>query len=100
MTPIIHPIADELLADRAIEQFLLGYDPLLYAADLGLSPEQVFDQIRVTLRIYIEKSMAAEQKLRRPRAGRKSILGRPMTNVEMLQRSRAKKKKNQENHND
>ncbi len=33
MPPIIHPIADEI------------------TADLGLTPEQVWDQIRVTLQI-------------------------------------------------
>ena len=58
------PIADESTADRAIELFLSGFDPLLYAADLGLTPEQVWDQIRTTLRIYIEKAMAANEKAR------------------------------------
>lgn len=92
MTAIIHPIADEMLADRAIELFRRRYDPLLFAADLGLTPEQVWDQIRVTLDIYIEKSLAAEQKLRRKGTGRKPLFDRPMTNAERQRRKYAKKK--------
>lgn len=92
MKPIAHPIADESLADRAIELFLAGHDPLLYAADLGLTPETVFDQIRTTLRIHIEKTLAAEQKLSRKGTGRPPLFGKPMSNAERLQRSRAKKK--------
>jgi len=92
MQPIIHPIADEVTADRAIELFLSGYDPLLYAADLEVTPEQVFDQIRTTLRIYIEKSLVAEQKLNRKGTGRPPLFGAPMTNAERLKRSRANRK--------
>lgn len=52
------PITDETTAERAIDQFLAGYDPLLYASDLGLTPEQVFDQIRYLLDIFIAERMA------------------------------------------
>lgn len=92
MNSIIHPIADELTADRAIELFLAGHDPLLFAANLGLTPEQVWNQIRVTLRIYVEKALAAEQKLSRKGTGRKPLFGRPMTNAERQKRKYAKKK--------
>lgn len=68
----LQPIADESTAERVIEQFLAGYDPLLFAGDFGLTPEQVFDQIRWTLRLYVEKALADARKLsRRGRAGRK-----------------------------
>jgi len=92
MSTIIHPIPDEAAADRAIELFLRGFDPLLFAADLGLTPEQVWDQIRVTLQIYVEKALAAEQKLSRKGTGRKPLFGRPMTNAERQRRKYAKKK--------
>ena len=82
------PIADDDLADRAIELFLAGYDPLLFAADLGLSPETVFAQIRTTLRIYIEK---AQRLSRKGRAGRRPLGKRAMTASERKQRQRAKK---------
>lgn len=92
MKPIIHPIADELIADRAIELFLAGYSPDLYAWELGCTPEQVFDQIRTTLRIYVEKALAAEQKLSRKGTGRPPLFGKPMTNAERLKRSRENRK--------
>lgn len=62
MLEIIHPIQDEVTADRAIELFLAGYEPLLFAADLGVTPEQVWDQIRVTLRLHIGKNLAAAKR--------------------------------------
>lgn len=92
MTDIIHPIADEMLADRAIELFLAGYSPDLYAWELGCTPEQVWDQIRVTLRIHVEKALAAQQKLSRKGTGRPPLFGKAMTNAERLRRSREKRK--------
>ena len=80
------PIADESTAERVIESFLAGYDPLLYAADLGLTPEQVFDQIRWTLKRYIEKLT------RKGKAGRKRIGDQPMTGTQRARKSRAAKK--------
>lgn len=50
MTDSKPPIHDDVLADYALELFLKGYEPLLYAADLGLTPEQVWDVLRLALR--------------------------------------------------
>lgn len=86
------PIEDDFLADRALELFLAGREPLLYAADLGLTPEQVYDQIRWTLKLYIEKALAAQTKLnRKGKAGRKPIGKRPLTNAEKVRQYRARK---------
>jgi hypothetical protein len=85
-------ISDETIGEEAVDRFLSGYDPLLYAAGLGLTPEQVWDQIRATLRIYVDKATAAEQKLSRKGTGRKSLFGRPMTNAERQRRKIAKQK--------
>lgn len=63
------PIADEARAERAIELFLAGYDPLLFAAELGLTPEQVNAQIRWTLSLYIARAA----RLGRKGTGRKRI---------------------------
>lgn len=83
------PIADESTAERVIESFLAGYDPLLYAADLGLTPEQVFDQVRWTLSLYIEK---AQRLSRKGKAGRKPLGDRAATGTERARKSRAAKK--------
>lgn len=70
MNQTIQPISDDDLADRAIELFLAGYEPMLFARDLGLTPEQVYDQIRWTLQLYIDKALAAQTKLSRKGTGR------------------------------
>ena len=68
----LQPIADDAVAERVIEQFLAGYDPLLFAGDFGLTPERVIDQVRWTLRMYVEKATSDARKLsRKGRAGRK-----------------------------
>lgn len=86
------PILDDDVADRAIELFLAGHEPLLFAANLGLMPEQVYDQIRWTLRLYIDKALAAQTKLnRKGKAGRKPIGERPLTNAEKVRQYRARK---------
>lgn len=59
------PIPDEVLADHAIDLFLKRYEPLLYAADLGLTPEQVWDQIRYTLQECLDK-LSRQGKAGRP----------------------------------
>ena len=79
------PIADEATAERVIDQFLAGHEPLLYAADLGLTPEQVIDQIRWTLAQYVRK-------LSRKGTGRKPLGEKPMTSTERAKRARKKKR--------
>jgi len=98
MTPIIHPIQDEMIADRAIELFLAGNEPLLFATDLGVTPEQVWNQIRVTLRLHISKNLAAAK--RSAKNGAKG--GRPRNNnpspaalAKRKSRARAQKQPNQ-----
>ena len=59
------PIPDDVLADYALDLFLKGYEPLLYAANLGLTPEQVWDQIRYTLQECFNK-LSREGKAGRP----------------------------------
>lgn len=79
------PITDDAVAERAIALFLAGYDPLLFAADLNLTPETVFDQIRWTLNDCQEKLS------RRGRAGRKPIGARAQTGTERSRKSRKRK---------
>lgn len=79
------PIADEATAERAVELFLAGHDPLLYAADLHLPPETVLDQIRWTLR------QCQDRLSRRGRAGRKPIGKRPQTSTERSRKSRKRR---------
>ena len=79
------PIADEATAERVIEWFLAGYEPLLFAADFGLSPEQVIDQIRWTLALYVRK-------LSRKGTGRKPIGEKAMSSTERAKRARKKKR--------
>lgn len=50
MHPTLRPIQDEILATTAIDYFIAGHEPLLYASDLGATPEQVWDTIRVALK--------------------------------------------------
>lgn len=82
------PIADDNIAECVIEQFLAGYDPLLFAGDFDLTPEQVTDQIRWTLRLYVEKAIADGRKLsRKGRAGRK-----PKPDDQVSAKTRAQRK--------
>ena len=85
------PIADEATAERVIDQFLAGYEPLLFAADFGLTPDQVIDQIRWTLQRYITEALTSAQKLSRKGTGRKPIGAKPMTSTERAKRARKKK---------
>jgi hypothetical protein len=62
----ITPIQDETAAEKAIELFCAGYEPLLYAADLGVEPEQVWDTLRQAL-IHCRDNHA------RPNAGRPQV---------------------------
>lgn len=87
------PITDEAAAERVIDQFLAGYEPLLFAADLGLTPEQVLDQIRWTLQRYITEALTSARKLSRKGTGRKPIGDAPMTSTERAKRARKKKRK-------
>jgi len=88
MENITQPIPDENTAERVIELFLAGYDPLLFAADFGLTSEQVIDQIRWTLKIYVEKTIAQAHKLRRKgMAGRK-----PKPDDQISAKTRAQRK--------
>lgn len=50
MTKNDQPIQDELVADHAIDMFIAGYEPLLYANNLGLTPEQVWTVFRDALK--------------------------------------------------
>lgn len=97
MKSIIHPIPDEASAERALELFLAGYDPLLYAADLGLTPEQVFDQIRATLRIYIARVLESPAEIGR-RGGQATSDAKAAAASDNLAKARAKRwpKKNGE----
>lgn len=81
---MIQPIEDEFLADKAIDLFIAEYEPLLYAADLGATPQQVWDTIRTALKHCRDNHT-------RPTAGRKTIeTNNPKT---IAQRNwRAKKK--------
>ena len=80
------PIQDEITADKAVDMFLAGFEPFLYAADLNATPEQVWDTLRAAL-IHCRDSHA------RPTAGRKPIGTRPKTNSERQAEYRARKKK-------
>ena len=91
------PIADEATAERVIDQFLAGYEPLLYAADLGLTPEQVLDQIRWTLQAYITEALTSARKLSRKGTGRKPIGDAPMTSTERAKRTRQRKQAERQN---
>lgn len=85
------PIADEATAERMIDQFLAGHEPLLFAADFGLTPDQVLDQIRWTLRAYITEVITSARKLSRKGTGRKPLGAKPMTSTERAKKARKKK---------
>lgn len=61
-----HSIQDDIAATQAIDQFIAGYEPLLYAADLNATPEQVWDTLRVALKHCRDNHS-------RPTAGRPKI---------------------------
>lgn len=66
MPQTLHPLQDDYIAERALDLFLAGYEPLLYAADLGVEPEEVWDTLRQAL-IHCRDNHA------RPGAGRPRI---------------------------
>lgn len=86
----LHPIQDERAAEKAVDLFIAGCEPLLYASDLGATPEQVYDTLRVALR-HCRDNHA------RPTAGRKPVGKRAKTRAEIqaAYRARQPKKKKQ-----
>jgi hypothetical protein len=91
------PITDEATAERVIDQFLAGHEPLLYAADFGLTPDQVLDQIRWTLRAYITEALTSARKLSRKGTGRKPLGDAPMSSTERAKRTRKRKQAERQN---
>jgi len=83
----LHPIQDEDLADKAVDLFVAGYEPLLYAGDLGATPAQVWDTLRLALR------HCRDNHGRVGKAGRKPEGKRAKTNAERQAEYRARKAK-------
>lgn len=80
----LYPIQDELLANNAVDWFIAGQEPLLYAADLGATPEQVWDTLRIALQHCRDNHS-------RPTAGRKlSDTSNPKSLAKREQRARKK----------
>lgn len=51
---------DDITADRILDQFVKGYDPYLFAGELGLNPDDALNVIRE----FVRSRMAKEARFR------------------------------------